>query len=80
MGQREHAVETREEKDKKALEDAMSPAERKAKQAADQKADAEEQKRKPPTLYRPGEKPGDKFPDAATDKTGKKDTGDDKQN
>jgi hypothetical protein len=80
MGQREHAVEAREEKDKKALEDAMSPAERKAKQAADQKADAEEQKRKPPTLYRPGEKPGDKSPDAATDKTGKKDTGDDKQN
>ncbi|MGA2273636.1 MAG: hypothetical protein ABSH00_08775 [Bryobacteraceae bacterium] len=76
MGQRERAVEAREEKDKKALEDAMSPAERKAKQAADQKAAAEEQKRKPPTLYRPGEKPGD----TTTDKTDKKDTDDDKQN
>jgi hypothetical protein len=84
MGQREHAVEVREEKDKKALEDAMSPAERKAKQAADQKAATEEQKRKPPTLYRPGEKPGDKPSDSTTDKTtdktGKKDTTDDKQN
>jgi hypothetical protein len=73
MGQRERAVEAREEKDKKALEDAMSPAELKAKQEADQKAATEEQKRKAPTLYRPGEKPGDK----ATDK---KDTGDGTQN
>src|ERR1017187_1391650 len=80
LGQRERAVEAREEKDKKALEDAMSPAERKPKQAADQKAAAEEQKRKAPTLYRPGEKPGDKPPDKTTDKTGKKDTGDGKQN
>jgi len=80
MGQRERAVEAREEKDKKALEDAMSPAERKAKQAADQKAAAEEQKRKPPTLYRPGEKPGDKPADATPDKTDKKDPGDGKQN
>ena len=62
LGQRGRAVEAREEKDKKALEDAMSPAERKAKQEADQKAAAEEQKRKPPTLFRPGEKPGDKPP------------------
>jgi hypothetical protein len=80
LGQRERAVEAREEKDKKALEDAMSPAERKTKQDADQKAAAEEQKRKAPTLYRPGEKPGDKPPDKTTDKTGKKDTGDGKQN
>jgi hypothetical protein len=80
LGQRGRAVEAREEKDKKALEDAMSPAERKAKQEADQKAAAEEQKRKPPTLFRPGEKPGDKPPDKTTDTTGKKDTGDGKQN
>ncbi|HEY9139815.1 MAG TPA: hypothetical protein VIN93_02940 [Bryobacteraceae bacterium] len=77
MGQRERAVEAREEKDEKALEDAMSPAERKAKQEADRKAAADEQKRKPPTLYRPGEKPGDKPADKTTDK---KDTGDGKQN
>jgi hypothetical protein len=77
MGQRERAVEAREEKDQKALEDAMSPAELKAKQEADQKAATEEQKRKAPTLYRPGEKPGDKPADKATDK---KDTGDGKQN
>ena len=37
MGQRERAVEAREEKDKKTLEDSMSPAERKVKQEADQK-------------------------------------------
>ncbi|HEY1220787.1 MAG: hypothetical protein ABSE42_06845 [Bryobacteraceae bacterium] len=79
MGQRERAVEAREEKDKKTLEDSMSPAERKVKQEADQKAAAEEQKRKPPTLYRPGEKPGDKTTDTTPDKTDKKDTGD-KQN
>jgi hypothetical protein len=72
-------VEAREEKDKKTLEDSMSPAERKVKQEADQKAAAEEQKRKPPTLYRPGEKPGDKTTDTTPDKTDKKDTGD-KQN
>jgi hypothetical protein len=80
MGQRERAVEAREEKDKKTLEDAMSPVERKAKQEADQKAATEEQKRKAPSLYRPGEKPGDKPADKATDKTDKKDTTDPKQN
>ena len=80
MGQRAHDVEAREEKDKGALEDAMSPAERKAKQASDEKAAAAEEKRKPPTLYRPGEKPTNGAADKTTDKTGKKDTSDDKQN
>ncbi len=80
MGQRERSVEAREEKDKKALEDSLSPVERKAKQEADQKAATEEQKRKPPTLYRPGEKPGDKPADKPADKTDKKDTAEDKPN
>ncbi len=76
IGQRERAVETREEKENKDLENAMSPADRKAKQEADQKRAIEEQKRKPPTLYRPGEKPGDKPADKTKDKTDKKDTTD----
>lgn len=88
MGQRMRAVEAREEQDKKALEESMSPAERKAKQETDQKAAQDEKQRKPPTLFRPGEKPGDKPPDKTTDKTtdktdkdkDKKDSGDGKQN
>ncbi|HEY9141937.1 MAG TPA: hypothetical protein VIN93_13660 [Bryobacteraceae bacterium] len=76
MGQRERAVEAREEQDKKALEESMSPAERKAKQEADQKAAKEEQQRKAPTLYRPGERPGDKPAAKSKDQTDKKDSGD----
>jgi flagellar biosynthesis GTPase FlhF len=76
MGQRQRAVEAREERDKKTLEDSMSPAERTAKQEADQKAAQEEKKRKAPSLYRPGEKSTDK----PADKSDKKDTSDDKQN
>lgn len=81
IGQRGRAVEAREEQDKKALEESMSPVERKAKQEADQKAAEQEKQRKPPTLYRPGEKPGDKPADKTTDKgQDKKDSGDGKQN
>ncbi|MGA8579364.1 MAG: hypothetical protein WB579_11840 [Bryobacteraceae bacterium] len=80
LGQREREVEARQEQDKKALEDSMSPAERKAKQEADQKAAKEEPQRKAPTLYRPGEKPGDKPADKSKDQTDKKDSGDNPPN
>jgi hypothetical protein len=53
MGQRAHDVEAREEKDKKALEDAMSPAERKAKQACRREGRRGGRKRKPPTCTAP---------------------------
>ena len=91
MGKRERAVEAREEQDKKTREESMSPAERSAKEAADQKAAEEEKKRKAPSLYRPGEKPGahplqapakadkDKDKNKDPDKD-KKDPGDGKQN
>jgi hypothetical protein len=58
-------VEAREQREKKAMEDAMTPAEREGKQADDKKAEvkateaAKPTARKPPTLLRPGEKPGD---------------------
>ena len=73
MAQRQHAVEEREARDKKTLEESMSPAQRKAKHESDRKAAEQEQKAKPPTLYRPGEKPGDQPADPAKDKTGNKD-------
>ena len=78
IGQRQHAVAERDERDKKVLEDSMSPAQLKAKQDADRKAADAEQKLKPPTLYRPGEKPGDTSVDPAKDKAGKKDSSDGK--
>jgi hypothetical protein len=62
LGKRTKDVEAREARQKKAVEDAMTPVEREARQAADKKAAeqaaAEQQKqpRKPPTLMRPGEK------------------------
>jgi hypothetical protein len=65
LGKRTHDVEAREQREKKATEDAMTPAEREGKQADDKKAvekAAEADKppaRKPPTLLRPGEKAGD---------------------
>ncbi len=65
LGKRASDVEAREAREKKAIEDSMTPAERENKQAQDKenakKAAAEEQKqRKAPTLMRPGEKPPDK--------------------
>jgi hypothetical protein len=64
LGKRGKEVETREEKQKKAIEAEMSPVEKEGQKAADdkKKADAEKAaeddkpKRKPPTLMRPGEK------------------------
>jgi hypothetical protein len=66
LGKRTHDVEAREEREKKAIEDSMTPMERENKKAEDKKnaenAAAQEQKqqRKPPTLMRPGEKPPEK--------------------
>ncbi len=65
LGKRTHDVEAREQREKKAMEDAMTPAEREGKQSDEKKAaakavDADKPPaRKPPTLLRPGEKPGD---------------------
>ena len=55
------AVEARQQKERKALQETMTPTEREAAKAADQKAadeedKKEEQKRSAPTLMRPGEK------------------------
>jgi len=64
LGKRSHDVAAREDKEKKAVEAAMTPTEREARQADDKKvadkaaADAEKQ-RKAPTLMRPGEKKPD---------------------
>jgi hypothetical protein len=62
--QRARDVEAREEREKKAVQDAMSPVERETRQAEERKtaakAEAEQEKqRKAPTLMRPGEKKQD---------------------
>jgi hypothetical protein len=64
LGKRAAGVEARQRREKKALEEAMTPAEREARKAEDQKAqneaDAQEEKqKKAPTLLRPGEKKPD---------------------
>jgi hypothetical protein len=64
IGQRGKEVEARQDREKKALEDMMSPVEREAKEAGDKKAAAEKaaekaKERKAPTLMRPGEKKPD---------------------
>jgi hypothetical protein len=62
LGKRTQDVEARESREKKALEEAMTPLEREGKQADEKKAAAEaaaqkeKPQRKPPTLMRPGEK------------------------
>ena len=61
LGKRVKEVEARQQRERKALQEAMTPPEREAKQAEEQKAAAEkekkqEQQKKAPTLLRPGEK------------------------
>jgi hypothetical protein len=63
LGKRGSEVQSRQAKERKEQLDAMSPIEREAKQAADRqteekKAADERNEKKPPTLYRPGEKKG----------------------
>jgi hypothetical protein len=61
LGQRTKDVEARQRQERKARQEAMTPTEREAAKAADQKAaddeeKKEEQKKAAPTLMRPGEK------------------------
>jgi hypothetical protein len=63
LGKRTEEVKSRVDQEKRERMESMSPVEREARQAADQKAAekqaADEQKqKKAPTLYRPGEKKG----------------------
>jgi hypothetical protein len=65
LGKRTRDVEARQAREKKAIEEAMTPAEREGqkageKQAAQKAAEQEKQQKKAPTLMRPGEKPGEK--------------------
>jgi hypothetical protein len=67
LGKRTRDVEAREQRQKKATEEAMTPPEREGKAADEKKgaakAEGEADKppaRKPPTLLRPGEKAGDR--------------------
>jgi hypothetical protein len=66
LGKRTRDVEAREAKEKREIESSMTPEERANKQAEDRKEAAstpnQEQKRKPPTLLRPGEKKPDQNP------------------
>jgi hypothetical protein len=49
-------VEAREAEEKKAIRDAMTPVERESRQAEERKAEQQQERRRPPTLMRPGEK------------------------
>jgi hypothetical protein len=56
-------VAEREAREKKAVRESMSPVERESRQAEERKAEQQQQNRRPPTLMRPGEKPGEKKDD-----------------
>ncbi|HEX3743979.1 MAG TPA: hypothetical protein VHW09_08610 [Bryobacteraceae bacterium] len=57
LGKRTEEIVAREDQEKKERLESMTPVEREqAKQDAEKKAVQDSQKRKPPTLYRPGEK------------------------
>jgi len=58
LGKRAEVVAAKEEKEKKEIESMTPKDEVQAQKAEDAKADVGTPKRKPPTLYRPGEKPG----------------------
>ncbi len=57
LGKRGEVVAAKAEKEKKELESLTSKEDVKAQKVEDAKADDGKPKRKPPTLYRPGEKP-----------------------
>ena len=63
LGKRTEEVKSRADQEKRERMESMSPVEREAQQAADQKAgekqvEDEQKQKKAPTLYRPGEKKG----------------------
>ena len=66
LGKRGQQAEARDAREKKAIEESMTPPEREARKAEEQKAAAEtaakeeKQQRKPPTLLRPGERKQEK--------------------
>lgn len=52
-------VEAREEREKKAVRDAMTTEEKQSRATEERKAEQQQEKRRPPTLMRPGEKKQD---------------------
>ena len=65
LGKRTRDVEARQAREKKAIEEAMTPAEKEGQKASEKEvaakaAEQQKQQKKAPTLMRPGEKPGEK--------------------